>query len=526
LSSVFKPFAVDNIYSRKESKIELCHNQLTKNQGLFSMRTYQNTYGIHAIAHNLDHPATVLDFPTFERFSRELRRGYDVVGIGAIMPNFQKVKRMVEETRRVLPRATIVLGGFCAAIPRIEKMMAVDYVCVGEGISFMRDLLGEPRDFTFKNPDVFAQNTEIFGIPLFGIQQNPHIVVGLGCSYGCDFCSVSHFFGRRHLRFFTSGEKLFEEMLRIEKRFRSNIVVFIGDDNFLLDLKRAEELRRCVVESGRIFKVFIFGSADRAREFGPERLAEMGVDTIWIGRESEFSDYRKNRGVDMPALVSELRSFGIKTILSSILLLDCHTKQNIRGDIDRHLACRPTFSQFAHYSPAPGTPLWDRMQEEGRLLTAIPFEEYHAFKQPWFIHPEFSLLEAEDIQEEAYNRDFLELGPSVMRYLEVEYEGWRNLKDSDKPHLRRRAESIARNMWKYRVVLRATISLAPNQRVRELAAELLGRVEAAFGRTSAVERAMALGLHAGGRVRELRTRRWGDAIQPRTRLVRYPGAAR
>jgi len=271
LTSVFKPFAVDDLYSRKESVMELLRNQLTKNQGPFCMRTYHNSYGIHAIAKNLEAPATVLDFPTLGRFRKEVAKDYDYVGITSIMPNFQKAKKMVEVTREMSPKSEIIIGGFCASVPDIQKMMDVDHVCVGEGISFMRRLLGEPAEFEFVNPDVFAENREIFGVPLFGVQQNPHIVVGLGCSYGCDFCSVTHFFGRKHIRFYQSGVKLFEEMVRVEKKFRSNVIVFVGDDNFLLDRKRAEELRQCVVESGRVFKTFIFGSADRAIEIGPER---------------------------------------------------------------------------------------------------------------------------------------------------------------------------------------------------------------------------------------------------------------
>ena len=35
LSSVFKPFAVNDMYSRKESILELFHNQLTKVQGIY-----------------------------------------------------------------------------------------------------------------------------------------------------------------------------------------------------------------------------------------------------------------------------------------------------------------------------------------------------------------------------------------------------------------------------------------------------------------------------------------------------------
>lgn len=522
LATVFKPFAVDDIYNRKELYLELCHNQLTKAQGVFSMRTAHDTCGLHAIANNLEAPVTVLEFPTLDRFRRELKKGWDVVGIGAIMPNLLKVKRMAEETRDLLPQAKIVVGGFCANVPNLEKILPVDYICVGEGISFMRDFLGLPPDFTFKNPDVFSKNREIFGVPLLGLQRNPQIVVGLGCSYGCDFCSVTHFFGRKHLRFYHRGRDLFAEMVRVQKKFNANLIVFIGDDNFLLDRERALELRQCVIESGQVFKTFIFASADLARDFGPEKLAEMGVDTIWIGRESKFSDYQKNQGIVMKDLVAELKRFGIKTILSSILLVDRHTRDNLQEDIDEHLSCRPAFSQFTHYGPSPGTPLWERLKKEGRLVLEIPPVDCHGYKQPWILHPEFSPKQAELAQEDAYRRDFLELGPSIMRYVEVEYEGWKNLQDSEKPHLRKRAETMAKQMWKYRAVLLATQYLAPGNQVREMAVELLKKIESDFGPAAAFEKAAARGLQLAGRFREFRTRHWGDALQPRTRLTQYP----
>jgi hypothetical protein len=520
LSSVFKPFGVDNIYARRDSKLELFHNQLTKYQGVFSIRNFHNTFGLHLIASNIEAPTTVLDFPTLDRFRRELRKGYDVVGIGAIAPNFQKVKKMAEAARELSPRSTLVIGGFCANIPDIEKTLDVDHVCVGDGISFMRELLHEPPEFEFKNPDIFSETREIFGVPIFGVK-DPQIVVGLGCSYGCDFCCPSHFFGRKHLKFYKTGAELYREMLRVSRRFGSLVIGLVGDDNFLLDLTRAEELRKEVVKGGRVWNLFVFGSADRAREFGPEKLAEMGVSTLWIGRESKFSDYRKNDSLNLPGLVAELKSFGIKTILSSILLVDRHTKENIREDIDEHLAARPAFSQFCHYGPLPGTPLFDRMNEEGRLLTAIPFEEWHGFKQPWFIHPEFSLKEAEKVQEQAYLRDFHELGPSLMRFIETEHEGWRNLKDSPKPHLRARAEYYAGQMWKYKVLLLAMERVAADQKMRAMVREVRLLVEHSFGTANALEKALAGGLFVTSRVREFRTRRFGDAIQPRTRVVRY-----
>jgi len=521
LSSVFKPFAVDDIYSRKKSILELFHNQLTNVQGIYSLRVSYDSYGIHAIANNIGIPCTVLDFPSMKRFIKEIEKGYDYVGISAIAPNFQKVKWMVERTREISPQSKILIGGFCAGIPNLRDVLDVDYVCVGEGISFMRELLGLPAHFEFKNPDVFTAFREVLGLPLFGIFKTSQVIVGLGCPYGCDFCSPSHFFGLKHIRFYTSGGKLFEEILRVTKYFGVNMISLIGDDNFLLDLDRAEQLRRCVVQSGRIFNMMIFASADKVIDFGPEKLAEMGVGLIWIGRESRLSRYPKNRRIDIKALVDDLRRHGIQTILSSILLIDEHNRENIREDIDEHLACKPAFSQFSHYAPLPGTPLWNRMHNAGRLIPGIPWEDMHAFDEPWFYHPNFSCQEAKNIQEEAYQRDFHELGPSILRMIETEYEGWNYLRKSDKPHLRNRADFFARKMWKYKIVLAAMDYLVPTEQMRTLVREIRRKVEHSFGTTNSFEKASACGLFLTGWFREFRNRHWGDVIQPHTQVTHY-----
>lgn len=523
LTSVFKPFSVNDIYSRKESIIELLHNQLTKVQGIYSLRTFYDSYGIHAIANNLGIPCTVLDFPTQKRFLREIEKGYDYIGISAIVHNFQKVKWMVEQIREKSPPSKIILGGFCATIPNLQKILDVDYVCIGEGISFMRELLGLPEQFTFKNPDVKTDLRELLGVPLFGIPKIPQIVIGLGCSYGCDFCSPSHFFGRRHIRFYTTGNALFEEIQRASQTFSLDLISLIGDDNFLIDLNRAEDLRRCMVNSKKVYNLMIFGSADKVMDFGVEKLAEMGVSIIWIGREGLFSDYPKNRRIDMKALVDELRRYGIKTILSSILLLDGHTQENIRQEIDEHLACRPAFSQFSHYAPVPGTALWERMCRENRLIPGIPWEDMHAFHEPWYYHPHFTVKEGKDIQEEAYQRDFYELGPSVFRLIETEYRGWEYLRHHAKPHLRARADYFARQMRTYKILLTAMEYLVPTEHMRNMIKDLRKQIEKSFGKTNWLYRTAAGGIFLAGRFREFRNRHWGDVLQPPTRYVHYKG---
>src|SRR5262249_40809915 len=93
LTSVFGPYARDDEYgSRAINPMELYHNQVTRVQGVFSLRMFHRSWGLMLIQANLDAPCTLLDFPTRDRFVDELRSArYDVVGISAILPNIPKV---------------------------------------------------------------------------------------------------------------------------------------------------------------------------------------------------------------------------------------------------------------------------------------------------------------------------------------------------------------------------------------------------------------------------------------------------
>src|SRR5512139_1574314 len=82
LTSVFGPYARDDEFgSRRINPMELYHNQVTREQGPFSLRMFHRSWGIMMIQQNISAPSTVLDFPTREAFERELRtHSYDIVG--------------------------------------------------------------------------------------------------------------------------------------------------------------------------------------------------------------------------------------------------------------------------------------------------------------------------------------------------------------------------------------------------------------------------------------------------------------
>jgi hypothetical protein len=163
------------------------------------------------------------------------------------------------------------------------------------------------------------------------------------------------------------------------------------------------------------------------------------------------------------------------------------------------------------------------MRDEGRLIPGIAWEDMHAFNEPWFYHPNFTTQEGRDIQEEAYQRDFHELGPSWFRLIETEYRGWEYLRKSDKPHLRARADFFAQQMRTYKILLAAMDYLVPTAHMRELIKDVRRQLEGSFGAVNLFHVAAASGIFLTGRFREFRNRHWGDVIQPPTRVIRYNG---
>ena len=170
LSGVFGPFGVDDQFGRKENIMELFHNQVTKAQGAASFRFHHRSFGLYFMAANLNADVNVLDFPTRDRFIRELRRGgYDAVGISFIAPNFVKAKDMARLVRELCPGTEIILGGHGAAIEGVEELIECDHVVKGEGIYWMRRYIGQNLLDPIVHPAIpSTEMQKIFGVPVPG----------------------------------------------------------------------------------------------------------------------------------------------------------------------------------------------------------------------------------------------------------------------------------------------------------------------------------------------------------------------
>ena len=529
LSSVFGPYAQDDQFgSRKINPMELYHNQVTREQGPFSLRMFHRSWGILMIQQNISAPTTVLDFPTREAFESELlANDYDVVGISSIIVNVGKVAEMCRLVRRLSPKSVIVVGGHVTAVTGIETMIDADHFVRGDGISWMRRFLGEDDTAPIRHPEIvsgFDARTLGMKLPQAKGSVAATIIPSVGCPMGCNFCTTSAFFGGKgkFLNFYDTGAELFAVMAEMESKLGAKSF-FVMDENFLLHKRRAMQLLDCMKAQNKPWSLYVFSSANAISQYSMRELVELGISWIWMGLESPRSAYIKLKGADTLQLTAELRRHGIKLLGSTIVGLEHHTPENIHDEIEHAVAHDTDFHQFMLYTPVPGTPLFREMTEQGRMLEDVNLADIHGQHQFNFRHAAISREDSKRLLDGAFRRDFERNGPSIYRICRTTLDGWRRYKDDADLRVRARFAREARSLrdgygaalWAMERHLRPT-NLAVSEKIRELRKEV-GREFGLLSRM--VSRALGPVMLWSTR-REERLLAHGQTYEPRTIVER------
>lgn len=469
LTTVHRPLGVESETSSVNIQAEMYHAQVTRAQGVFSIRSVCTGWGLEFIAANIQAPATVLHYPTMRRLRRELRRGYDYIGISFVICTFAKTLELCRMVRRIAPGTKIVLGGYGTVLKECDQH--ADFVCREEGVAFMRRLLGEPPIDRFTIPRIRRE------LKIMSVTARPEYIIpaGLGCSRGCDFCCTSHFFHKQSLPLLKTGREIHEAMLSCGDRGDTLRNVGVIDEDFLADRKRSSELAS--LNAGEVSVPIFFScltSLQSLSQYTLDELLTMGLSGVWVGIESKLANYPKLRQIDAGEFLSTLKSVGIIPLTSMILGFDWHDEKTIEEDFQYLLSLRPALSQLMIYSPCPQTPLFRRLSEQGRLLD-VPHKHVDGF-HALFAHPHLSGPRMETLIVEFFRREYEELGPSVARVLEIQLNGHLALRDHSLPLYRARAREHKRLCLEIYPLLSTAIRRAPSSKVRASLQSLRDRV--------------------------------------------------
>src|SRR6266704_3443806 len=213
------------------------------------------------------------------------------------------------------------------------------------------------------------------------------VASGRGCPYGCEFCTVTGFFGDS-IRF-RSNQSVVNELLRLKARARNEdgqIAVFFIDDNFAINIKRTKSLLRAIIAADAQVYWVAQSSANLLRdEELVDLIAASGGKWIFIGMESidpaNLADVKKgfNKPGEYAVVLDRLARRNVFAITSFIFGMDNDTPGVAELTLKEIRTWPPGLPIFGLMTPLPATPLYKRLEAAGRLTRPKHWQEFIPF---------------------------------------------------------------------------------------------------------------------------------------------------
>jgi radical SAM superfamily enzyme YgiQ (UPF0313 family) len=296
----------------------------------------------------------------------------DLVGITGMVMHATRAYEIAQRFRqRGIP---VVMGGPHASSCPEEAKEHVDAVVMGEAEPVWKGLIEDLKKGCLKpfyKAETFHSMKGMSSPRLDLLRKEAYMTVNCvqttrGCPHQCDFCHVTHFFGKTYRC--RPVEDVIDEVRRLEGEF----VVFI-DDNIAGNRTYARELFTRL----KPLKKKWASQASMTLTRDPELLrlaAESGCVSLFLGIESLSSENLKevnkafNQVKQFEEAVRALHDHDIMIVAGFIFGLD-HDDEGVFEKTLRFCERnRIELPSFFILTPLPGTTLYQRMESEGRLL--------------------------------------------------------------------------------------------------------------------------------------------------------------
>ena len=268
------------------------------------------------------------------------------------------------------------MGGFHASLCPDEVARYAEAVVVGEAEALWPRIIDDARYGRLEKFYRAEGRTSLDGLrpdrSIFaGTRYLPIGLVeaGRGCHFKCEFCAVQTVFEASQTR-----RPIDQILAEVSALKNSRKLFFFVDDNITSNLRQAKEFFRALVPLGIRWVSQASINAAHDEEF-LELLVRSGCQGVLIGFESlnpanlESMNKRFNTAKGgFEVALANLRRHRIRIYGTFIFGYDGDTPDSFSPTVD--FARRHGFyiAAFNHLTPFPGTPLYRRLEREGRLL--------------------------------------------------------------------------------------------------------------------------------------------------------------
>jgi radical SAM superfamily enzyme YgiQ (UPF0313 family) len=305
----------------------------------------------------------------------DCKEAVDLVGITALTTQVYRTYEIADRFReRGVP---VVLGGVHPTFMPEEAKEHADAVVLGEGELIIDQLIddfeqGELKPFYRAERlhdlhDLPLPRRELLGkgySPIFRVIETTR-----GCPNRCEFCAVPVIAGRRYrTRPLADIKRELESIVKREGEY-----IFIVDDNAVAQRSHAKGLFE-IFKDLRV-RWMGFATIEIAKDAELLKLAaDSGCISLFIGFESLRKENlngpkKRFQGVDdLQGFIERIHDHGIGIQGSFIFGFDHDDSDVFERTVEfiqRNKIELPTFSVL---TPFPGTPLWDRLEAEGRIF--------------------------------------------------------------------------------------------------------------------------------------------------------------
>jgi radical SAM superfamily enzyme YgiQ (UPF0313 family) len=305
---------------------------------------------------------------------------FDLIAISSFSARIKDAYRLSDLYRSA--GVQTVLGGLhVSALPN-EALMHADTVVIGEGEPVWPELLADFRKGRMQR--IYDSRHSEFSLsdapmPRFelldpAIYNRLTIQTQRGCPYRCDFCASSVTISPTYK--VKPVEKIIAEVRRIKEIWKNPFIEF-ADDNSFVNRTHAKRLLRALAAE----KIRWFTEADVSIADDEELLRLMrdsGCAQVLIGLESpnitalnrieQKLNWKASRLDGYMKAIERIQSYGITVNGCFVLGLDNSGEESF-GEVFDFVDKSGLYEvQVTLMTAFPGTPLYDRLQAEGRIL--------------------------------------------------------------------------------------------------------------------------------------------------------------
>ncbi len=295
----------------------------------------------------------------------------------------RRAYQIASEYRR--RRVPVIFGGFHATLCPDEAERYAESIVIGEAENLWPRVIDDLRHGTLQKryrTEVTSTSTSALALApsLAGIRVDRRIFhgkrylplrlieTGRGCRFPCDFCAIQTFFHRTH-----RARPVVDILNEIDALKAKSKLFFFVDDNFAGNIAAARELLPQLARSRIRWITQMSIDAAHDEEF-LALLAASGCRGVLIGFESlseanlrAMNKRFNNMRGGYAAALANLRRHRIRVYGTFVFGYDHDTPESFDEAVDFALAERLYIAAFNHLTPFPGTPLYRRLREEGRL---------------------------------------------------------------------------------------------------------------------------------------------------------------